>query len=1075
MSRKVCLLLVMMSLLMSMALFYYVRKFENLNAQSEFNGITADGIASIQARLDSYSQVLTGIAAHISVSEEVSRRQYTDYTAGLDLGEQYPGLLAVNVITSAAAEDVPALEAELSREYGREIAVQPQTDTVEKMIVTRVAPEQGNEGVIGLDLSFESGRRMAMNRARATRAYALSSRILLVQDETRQPGFLMTRAVYERDAVVGTALMQEGAFLGWVAAPFIGASVFAGTTSQMEQNYNLVAFDADSPDPEATIFSSFTESDTAGHYERGYNLSLNGRLWHLKFSSTPAFDARFNSYLPLAAMAIGLALTALLSLTLKYHNLRSRALAQVAEKRARQLGASEEEKRGLLESTVLVVIVLDSQGRIVFANAAAERLFNREETDFMGRDFDDFVILKPGPSNKGYNAEGFSANGKTLLLDVETTGWTSADGEEQTTAILRDVTEQIEARREVETVRRRYDLALAGAEIGIFELDLETGKSIVSESWHKIMGTTDITGNFDSQSHFHERVHPDDLAHLREANRRCIEGETKRTIAQYRIRFGADWRWMRSDAVAVERDGSGRATRLVGAQTDITALRHARNALETSEARFRMVLEEAPVGMALIGSDGQIISANPALEKWSGYSAEMLRDRKGVGDLLDREDFNRMSADVRDIMIAGSRATYQNQFRIQTRSGEKRWGLFNVSWTYDKNAKENVYIAQIVDITDQKKLEQIKSEFVATVSHELRTPLTSIKGALGLLGATDAKTMSSGAQRLLEIARVNADRLTTIVNDILDLEKISSGEVVFEIGNESLNDIVQSSINEMLPFAVQHDNTLELAGTDDGIIVRIDAGRTKQVLANLISNACKYSDPDTPVTVRVERVGDAAIVFVQNFGPGVPESFRAQIFDAFTQADGSDTRSKGGTGLGLNITRQIVARQGGRMGFESTTGGLTVFWFTCPSVKVDALVTPRDNVRVLRALPARLSVLHVEDDYDFADVIKAGFGKTADIVHAGNLSRALAVMKSKRWDVVLVDWTLPDGNATSLLDVISRHQPQAKIIGLSAQNAPMNDPRVILTMTKSQVEIDAIVEQVTTIGAGGYAPVGKQR
>lgn len=1075
MSRKVCLLLVMTSLLMSLALFHYVRKFENLNAQSEFNDITANGIASIQARIDSYSQILTGIGAHLSVAGDVSRTQYTDYMAGLDLAKQYPGLLAVNFVTSATADDVAGLETGLSRRYGREITVQPQTATAEKMIVTRVAPEQGNEGVIGLDVSFETGRRMALNRARATRGYALSPRILLVQDETRQPGFLLARAVYERDAVAGTVQTQEGAFLGWVTAPFVGASVFVGTTSQMEQNYNLVAFDANSPDPEAIIYNSLTGSDAAGYYERSYNLALNGRLWHLKFVSTPAFDARFHSYLPLAAMAIGLMLTALLALALKYNDLRSRALAQVAEKRARQLGASEEENRALLDSTVSVVIVLDGQGCIAFPNAAAERLFKQKAVDFIGRDFGDFVVLKPGNRTKGYNAEGFSGDGEVLLLDVETTGWTSADGEEQTTAILRDVTEQIAARREVETVRSRYDLALAGAEIGIFELDLETGKSIVSASWHKIMGTTDITGEFDAQEHFHKRVHPDDLAHLMEANRRCIVGESKRTIAQYRIRFGSDWRWMCSDAVAVERDGAGRATRLVGAQTDVTELHHARNALETSEARFRMVLEEAPVGMALIDSEGKFKGANPALEKLSGYSAEMLLDRKGIDDLLSREDYIRMSADVRDIMTAGTAATYHNQFRIQTRSGEERWGLCNVSWIYDKNAKENVYIAQIVDITDQKKVEQIKSEFVATVSHELRTPLTSIKGALGLLGVTDAKTMSSGAQRLLEIARVNADRLAAIVNDILDLEKISSGGVVFEIENESLNGIVQSIIDEMHPFAVQHDNTLEIAGTDDEIIVRIDAGRTKQVLANLISNACKYSDPDTPVTVRFERVGDAAIVFVQNLGPSVPESFRAQIFDAFTQADGSDTRSKGGAGLGLNITRQIVARQGGRIGFESTPDGLTVFWFTCPLVKVDALVAPRDNVRVLRTVPGRLSILHVEDDHDFADVIKAGFGKAADITHAESLSQAHAVMKSGWWDVILVDWTLPDGNATSLLDVISQHQPQAKVVGLSAQNAPMDDPRVVLSMTKSQVEIDTIVEHVKTIGAGGNAPVGKRR
>ena len=335
--------------------------------------------------------------------------------------------------------------------------------------------------------------------------------------------------------------------------------------------------------------------------------------------------------------------------------------------------------------------------------------------------------------------------------------------------------------------------------------------------------------------------------------------------------------------------------------------------------------------------------------------------------------------------------------------------------------------------------------------------------------------MTAGAQRLLEIARVNADRLTAIVNDILDLEKISSGEVVFESENVCLNDLVTASVNEMGPFAQQHNNTLETVDAGNDMVVRIDAGRTRQVLANLISNACKYSDPDTPVTVRYERLGEQAIVFVQNFGPGVPESFRSQIFDAFTQADGSDTRSKGGTGLGLNITRQIVARQGGRVGFESKKDAVTVFWFTCPLVKVDALVPRRQKAKVQRPYTERLRILHVEDDHDFADVIKAGFGPTIDFVHAESISQARPLIELSHWDVVLVDWTLPDGNACELLAAVAEHQPQAKVVGLSAHTAPFEDARVVLNMTKSQVEIDVIVKQVRNLVTNSTGPAEKKR
>ena len=402
------------------------------------------------------------------------------------------------------------------------------------------------------------------------------------------------------------------------------------------------------------------------------------------------------------------------------------------------------------------------------------------------------------------------------------------------------------------------------------------------------------------------------------------------------MQFGTGWRWMYSDAMPIARDENGRATRLIGTQVGITQLRHARNALEASEAQFRAVLEDAPVCMAVMDERGSFIGVNGALAQLCGYEASVLRNEVQLSDLLVRRDFVQMSRDVRNQQRKDGGKTYQDQLRLRTRNGEVRWGLFNLSWTYDKNRSENVYIAQIVDITDQKRLEQIKNEFVATVSHELRTPLTSLKGALGLLEVEEE--VPESAARLLEIARVNADRLGAIVNDILDLEKISSGDVRFEFGDTALDDLIADTVALMEPVAAAQRKTLVRHAGDHGILVHFDAGRIRQFLSHLVSNACKFSDPQTQVTLRYERQKDCAIIYVENTGPLVPEGFRAQMFEAFTQADGSDTRSKGGTGLGLNIAREIVKRQGGQIGFEQFADRRTVFWFTCPLSEMDAAV-----------------------------------------------------------------------------------------------------------------------------------------
>lgn len=224
----------------------------------------------------------------------------------------------------------------------------------------------------------------------------------------------------------------------------------------------------------------------------------------------------------------------------------------------------------------------------------------------------------------------------------------------------------------------------------------------------------------------------------------------------------------------------------------------------------------------------------------------------------------------------------------------------------------------------------LKDEFVSTVSHELRTPLTSIKGALGMLSHSKDSNLTISQERLIEIAGSNADRLTDIVNDILDLQGISSGQIALSLDELKLADVIETTVREMAPFALTHDNTLCVDLPDKTVSIFGDFGRTKQVLVNLISNACKFSNKNSEVLVKAERLGTMAIIYVQNTGPGVPEKFAPLVFKAFSQADSSDTREKGGTGLGLNISRQIVLRHGGQIGYESRPDGITVFWFTMP-------------------------------------------------------------------------------------------------------------------------------------------------
>jgi signal transduction histidine kinase len=234
--------------------------------------------------------------------------------------------------------------------------------------------------------------------------------------------------------------------------------------------------------------------------------------------------------------------------------------------------------------------------------------------------------------------------------------------------------------------------------------------------------------------------------------------------------------------------------------------------------------------------------------------------------------------------------------------------------------------------TERKRLERLKDEFVSTVSHELRTPLTSIAGSLGLLMGKVAGELSKPAARLLEIAHNNSERLVRLVNDILDIEKLESGRVAFNLRRVEVRVLIKQAVEEIKNFAAAGGVDVQVDGGDAAAYVRADSDRLVQVMTNLLSNAVKFSAPESTVIVTVDTRKSADIVrfLVRDHGPGIPAEFRPRIFERFAQADATNARRKGGTGLGLSIAKQIVDRLGGDVGFNDAPGGGTVFYVELP-------------------------------------------------------------------------------------------------------------------------------------------------
>ena len=314
---------------------------------------------------------------------------------------------------------------------------------------------------------------------------------------------------------------------------------------------------------------------------------------------------------------------------------------------------------------------------------------------------------------------------------------------------------------------------------------------------------------------------------------------------------------------------------------------------------LRATLENVEIGIALLADDG-------SMRDWNARLAE-LTAMTNDEPVLDE----RILAAARRHEAIKFETKYAGGVAIEVR------GL---------PAPDQLYVVTYTDISESKRSDQLKSDFVSTVSHELRTPLTAIRGALGLLAGPLAKSLPARVVPLLEIADRNAARLTGLVNDLLDIDKIEAGRLRLELAPVDLNMLAVEAAEANRNFAVQRGIRIAVGCPAEPVVVSADGSRLHQVITNLVSNAAKFSPQNGIVTITVERTSAVARVSVRDEGAGIPEEFNARIFGKFAQAASGDTKPVGGSGLGLSISKSIIEQHGGEIGFESRPGA-TAFHF----------------------------------------------------------------------------------------------------------------------------------------------------
>jgi PAS domain S-box-containing protein len=465
--------------------------------------------------------------------------------------------------------------------------------------------------------------------------------------------------------------------------------------------------------------------------------------------------------------------------------------------------------------------------------------------------------------------------------------------------------------------------------------------------------------------------------------------------------------------------------------TSVTA--ESRRRVEAAHADLLATLETIPAALMIFNADGSVRLRNRAATEVFGIEPQNSELRKNYWSRFKRitKDGTPITSDqwISARALAGE-TTRNEELEIHHPDGR----VFPILASGAPLRNELGHVAGAVvafqDITRLREVDRMKDEFVSIVSHELRTPLTSIRGSVQLVLDEADSVPDPEHRKLLQIALNNCERLVRIINDILDVSKIESGNLSLRRKPVHVAEIVRQSIDVVASPAANASVKLEVSVPANIRPVMVDPDRIVQAMVNLLSNAVKFAPPNSTVTTTVTGSEHMVTIAVADHGEGIAPENLNRLFRKFQQVDSSSSRRKGGTGLGLAITKALVEQHGGRIFVDSELHKGTRFSFTLPTASADeassvAPVAANDDGSA--RLTAR-RVLIVDDDDDFRVLMRTQLTHSGyHVLDARDAESAIQIARSSHPDVITVDLLMPGIDGWSFIDRLRKEEGLAGI------------------------------------------------
>ena len=423
----------------------------------------------------------------------------------------------------------------------------------------------------------------------------------------------------------------------------------------------------------------------------------------------------------------------------------------------------------------------------------------------------------------------------------------------------------------------------------------------------------------------HDILTKEDADNITKLKRQVIEtGKTERVETEATNKKG-EQEYFRGSYVA-RFDENGRVSGLIGYFQNLTAQKKAEEALKKSEEQFRRAIEEAPIPVIMQAEDGQVLQISNRWTELTGYTLEDIRTFEAWLNRAYGEGADEVRKHVRSL-FDGNKRSIDIEFPIRTARGDLRYWTFSASSPGTLADGRRFVVGMAVDITERRKTDQIKDEFIGMVSHELRTPLTVVIGALAT--ALDGRVSQEDREELLKDASASAESLAGILSNMLELSRYQAGRLRLDRKTVRIADIGDKAVQRVRRKYDTHDIVLEMPKEIPK--VNADVVRIEEVLYNLIENAVKYSPPGSRVRVFGQSDKNGIVVGVSDSGVGISSEDQEKLFEPFARLERSGGK---GVGLGLVVCKRLVEAHGGRLWVESQPGKGSTFLFTIPSADV---------------------------------------------------------------------------------------------------------------------------------------------